>query len=75
MSVTIHWRPVSEEAKHFDCGTSTSLDRMIRTFGGRLSEENIVALRAMCIAADDPFYDEVAAIIERVGAIEVWGEH
>lgn len=75
MSVTIHWRPVSEKSAYFRSGTSTSLDKLKRTFGNRITEADMPALHSMCIAASDPFYDEVAQIIERVGEIEVWGEH
>lgn len=74
MSVTICWRPKSDTGKHFQGGTSTSLDRLQNVFRGVVGETDIRTLRAMSAAANDSFYDEVADVVEQVGAIEFWGE-
>jgi hypothetical protein len=74
MSVTIYWRPASDTAKSFKGGTSSVLKALQDTFGQTITSANIPELRAMARAANDPFYDEVAAVVERVGDIEVWGE-
>lgn len=71
MSVSIHWRPIGDQNKHFSGGTSTSLDILKSTFGLMISENDVRTLRAM--AKLDPFYDEVADIVEQVGSIQVWG--
>lgn len=78
MSVTICWRQIPENCKHFSGGTSTSWDRIKRTFGETrggtlLGAGDIPRLRAMAVASDDEFYNEIADIIEKVGAIELWG--
>lgn len=75
MSVTVHWRPLGEVTAYFKGGTSTSYDKVKRAFGTRIETYNVPALRAMAIAADDPFYDEIADTVERHKAIEIWGEH
>lgn len=71
MSVAIHWRPLGDQGKIFRGGTSTSLEILKRTFGNELIENAIPVLRGM--AELDKFYDEVADIVETVGAIKVWG--
>ena len=75
MSVTICWRPASDKGKSFEGGTSSSFDTMKETFGSVIQPSDVVALRAMARAARDEFYNEVADIVENVGAIEVWGEY
>lgn len=75
MSVTIHWRPVSQKSKYFLGGTSTSFDVLKRVFGNIVTEQNVPTLRAMSVVANDGFYDEIADTIERVGEIEVWSEN
>jgi hypothetical protein len=74
MSLTIYWRPASDTAKSFKGGTSSALKALQDTFGRTITSANIPELRAMARAANDPFYDEVAAVVERVGDIEVWVE-
>lgn len=74
MSVNIHWRPASDSGKSFDGGTSSSLKRLDEVFSGEIKEEDLEKLRAMAIAADDGFYNEVADIVEQVGSIKFWGE-
>lgn len=75
MSVTVHWRPVGQKNKYFEKGTSTSFDKLKRAFGSQIDDEHVASLRAMAIATDDPFYDEVADTVLRIGSIEIWGEH
>lgn len=75
MSVTVHWRPCSETTAFFNHGRSTSFEKVRRAFGTTIEECNVPALRAMAIAADDPFYDEVANVVEKHKAIEIWGEN
>lgn len=71
MSVSIHWRPTSDQGKRFTGGTSTSLDVLSSTFGNNIDENDIRTLRGM--AKLDSFYGEVADIVEQVGSIQVWG--
>ena len=75
MSVRIHWRPATDKGKSFEHGTSTTLERLVRAFGHCLDETHVPKLRAMAIAAEDSFYNEVADIVEQVGTIEIWGEY
>ena len=72
MSATIHWRPASDEGKHFNGGTSLSFDKLKNIFGNTLTENDVPTLRAMATAADDEFYDEIANCIENVGSIQIW---
>lgn len=74
MSVTICWRP-TKGTKHFESGRSDSLNALLEACGSNISERHIVVLRAMAVAARDPFFAEVADKIEQVGEIEVWGEY
>jgi hypothetical protein len=74
MSVSIHWRPATDSGKTFSSGTSDQLEKLQKVFGNGLSQEDITVLRAMAVAASTTFYDEVADIVENVGAIEIWGE-
>lgn len=74
MSVTIFWRPCSERAKHFETGTSFSLEVLKGVFHGKITEKNILTLRAMAFSSKDKFYDEVADKVEQVGDLEFWGE-
>jgi len=75
MSVTINWRPTNTKDKHFDGGTSSSLQVLKQTFGQHIGPGDVAALRAMARAANDEFYNEVADTIEHVGEIEIWGSH
>lgn len=75
MSVTINWRPTNMNNKHFDGGTSSSLEVLKRTFGQTIEPANIPALRGMATATNDKFYDEVADVVEQVGEIEIWGTY
>lgn len=75
MSVTIRWRPISDQGKDFERGTSTSLDILMRAIGSDLKEDDVSKLRVMAIASDDEFFNEVADIIDQVGAIHVWGSY
>lgn len=75
MSVTIHWRPIDDKRSHFRGGTTTSLDRLKKIFGNTIKPSHVETLRAMGIAAQDGFYDEVADLVEHIGAIEIWGEY
>jgi hypothetical protein len=75
MSVTIKWRPTSDRGKSFKGGTSSSFDKLKKACGTTLSEGDVSKLRAMAIATDDPFYDEIADKIEEVGSIEIWGDY
>jgi len=72
MSATIHWRPATDEGKTFDNGTSSSYDRLIRACGSVLDIADVPKLRAMAVAADNDFYNEVANTIEKVVSIKVW---
>lgn len=75
MSVTIHWRPVTDKGRHFSGGTSSDLQVLKETFALGLSREDARVLRAMETATKNPFYGEVASVVEEVGAIEFWGEY
>jgi len=76
MSASIRWRPTSDKGKCFHNGTSSSFDRLRRALGGsEFGPEHVMQLRAMAIAAADPFYNEVADVIENVGSIEIWTEY
>lgn len=76
MSVTVCWKPISKNSKNFAGGTSSSFAVLKTIFGDapHLHDVDVPRLRAMAVAANDKFYDEIADTIERVGAIEVWGE-
>ncbi len=75
MSVTICWRPTSEIPKHFEGGTSSSLEVLKGVFHGKISEKHVDTLRAMAASARDEFYNEIADKVEQVGEIEFWGEY
>lgn len=75
MSATICWRLQSDEGKCFHGGTSSSFDNLIRAIGSELKESDVSVLRAMALASGDTFYDEVADIIEGVGAIRIWATY
>lgn len=75
MSVTIKYRPASDGGKSFGCGTSSDLTALERVFGTKIDEKDVPQLRAMAqVGGGYPFYDKVADVIEKVGAISVWGE-
>ena len=52
-----------------------SLSALLEACGSNLTENHLPILRAMAVAARDPFFAEVADKIEQVGEIEVWGEY
>lgn len=72
MSVTIMWRPMSEVSSYFEGGTSDSIEKLKTAVGDQIGPEDIKVLRAM--AMFDPFFAEVADIVERHGAIKIWEE-
>jgi hypothetical protein len=74
MSVTVCWRP-SKGTQYFEGGRPDSLAAVLEACGRALTANHIPILRAMAVAARDPFFAEVADKIEQVGAIEVWGEY
>jgi hypothetical protein len=76
MSITIKWRPASDDGKSFERGTSSEYRTLVDAFGSNtLGEEDVRVLRAMAKASDSRFYDDVADTIERIGPIKVWDEH
>jgi hypothetical protein len=75
VSVTIFFRRTAQKSEHFVGGTSRSLEKLKEIFGQIISKSQIDTLRAMAIAADDKFYDEVADTVEALGEIEFWGEN
>lgn len=72
MSITIQWRPASDDGKSFENGTSSEYTALVDAFGHTLGEEDVRALRAIAKATRSKFWDEVADTIERVGPIKVW---
>ena len=50
------------------------LDALQHVFGGTITKADIPRLRAMAAATRDSFYTEVAEVVERVGAIEFFGQ-
>ena len=74
MSVTICWRPALEVAAYFKHGTSSELQVLQNTFG-QLPIDDIPMLRAMADASGSKFYNEVADVVEKYGAIAIWGEY
>lgn len=70
MSATICWKPVTQKERHFEGGTSSSYEKLSKTFGSEISKYDIQKLRGMGIF--DDFYNEVADTIEKVGNIQVW---
>jgi hypothetical protein len=51
------------------------LNALLESCGSELAERHVPILRAMAVAARDPFFSEVADKIEQIGEIEVWGEY
>lgn len=75
MSVTIMWRLQANDDKSFDGGTSTDLENLKRIFRGSINTvAEVEKLRAMAVAGNNSFYDEVADVVEKHGAIDFWGE-
>jgi hypothetical protein len=74
MSVTVCWRPI-KGTKSFGGGRTDSLNALLESCGSELAERHVPILRAMAVAARDPFFSEVADKIEQIGEIEVWGEY
>jgi hypothetical protein len=74
MSVTIFYQPTSKKYPNFHGGTSDDLRVIEKTFHGEISADNINALRALSSITQNPFWDEVADTVEKVGTIKVWGE-
>jgi hypothetical protein len=74
MFVIVCWRPI-KGTKYFEGGRSDSLAAVLEACGHVLTANHIPILRAMAVAARDPFFAEVADKIEQVGEIEVWEEH
>ncbi len=75
MSITIHWRPTSDEGKHFRGGTSSSFRVLADVFGHIITKADAPKLRAMETATKDAFYGEVAGIVEELGDIEFWDSY
>lgn len=75
MSIRIHWRPYSQETAHFNGGSTSTLEKVKQALGTTITKENVPTLYAMTIASDDPFYEEIAKVVEKVGVIEIWGEY
>lgn len=75
MIARIHWRPTSDKGHYFESGTSINLNELTTAIGTRLNETHILRLRTMAFNTKIRLYDEVADTIERVGAIEIWGEY
>lgn len=75
MSISIQWRPATDDGRSFESGTSSEYAVLVETLGRELDETDVRTLRAMAKAANSEFYNEVADTIERVGAIKVWDSY
>ena len=75
MSITIRWRPATDNGRAFTSGTSHSFECLKEACGQVVEPHHVPMLRAMARAARDTFYDEVADIVERNGKIEIWGTY
>ena len=73
MTVTINWRPVATNERHFREGTSSDLKALEATFGKRINLGDLNTLRAMAAASGNMFYTEVAEAVEQHECIEFWG--
>ena len=75
MSISICWRPSTDEGKQFSSGTSTEYAILIEQFGELIHEQDAPTLRAMAKSSKSDFYNEVADVVERIGAIRVWDSY
>lgn len=79
MGLSILWAPVREGFTLEDTGAaSDTMQRLVDTFGEapiELGHGHAFALRAMTKASGCGAYENLADIIDKHGAITVWGEH
>lgn len=75
MSISVLWEPVGAKKGRFENGTSSEYNAITKVIGNTISEEDIPILRAMAVAANSKFFDEVADIVEKIGGINIWSEY
>lgn len=75
MSVSIFWRP-SLSGMRFKGGTDADLEALTEIFSGYIPSGSGDLLRSLGRALkSQEFYNEVADVVDRHGAIKFWGEY
>lgn len=76
MSLTIYYEPIDVKHRCFNYGTSDDFKLLRETFlSETITPDDLRTLNAMWKASGNKFFDEVATIVENIGAIKIWGEY